>query len=273
MSEETEIVEEYIDPKSIVVDPPENDIEGVRQPVAKKIEEMLRKGRRHFGSSGAFFTHQASSPEFAEREEINKTLAKEYLEGERDTTKVIKQWMKNKPSAVLIDAVSVPDWEDDEVNTEAGIIDGGATSHALVIGTEVILIDTRRWKKKKNYSLADDGSALMTNKSFDVSDVKMRESIMMWLEYLDEEASLTGFVCVNTEEASVTRNRNWYTQNYRLVEIDRFIELLDEKWKTIEDYDRTHINSTLVSQIVIRAIKPFDPYTKVFSANAMKNFK
>lgn len=268
-----QLKEKTLSAKDIIVDSPESHIEGVRQPIAKKIQEMLKDGRRYFGSSGAFFTHQASSPEFTEREEISKTLAKEFLEGERDTTKTLKQWMKDKPGVVLVDAISVPDWEDDAVNTDAGIIDGGATSHALIIGSEVILIDTRRWKKKKNYSLADDGSALMTNKSFDMSDVKMRESIMMWLEYLDEEASLTGLVCVNSEEASVTRNRNWYTQNYRLVEIDRFIELLDEKWDSIEDYDKTHINSTIVSQVIVRSIKPFDSYTKVFNESTLRNFK
>lgn len=260
---------------NVTIDHPLSNVEGVKDEVSLKIEKMIIKGRRYFGSSGAAATHQAFAPEFRNREELKAEAAKEFLDGERDTTTFLKKWMKDKPNVILIDSVRVPDWEDEEesLDTELGVIRTPDTDHILLIGDEVILIDTQRWKKKKNYSVDDDGDALMTNKSFPGGNVLMKESIHDWVEYLDADALLTGIVCVNTEEATVLRNKNWYVQNYRLVELDRFEELLNEKWKMIDDDEKERINTTLVSQIVVKCIKPFDEYSKVFDMKSLKSFK
>lgn len=256
----------------ITVDPPAGDAGGVKPQVALKIAEMLRDGRRYFGSSGASLTHQAYNPEY-ESKGIKPELAKIGLEGERDTTTVLKRWIKDKPGAVLVDSVHVRGWGKEEVDEETGMIEGGDTDHVLIVGSEVILIDTKRWKSKRNYSVGDNGEALRSNKPFPGGNLHMQQAIHLWLDYLHEDASITGIVCINAEETVVFRNRNWYTKPYRLVEIGRFTELLDEKWKMISDYDKTHINSTLVAQVVVGCVKPFDPYTRVFDKKALQNFK
>lgn len=273
MSEES-IVKEIIKPEDISISPPLSGVEGVKDEVIKKVHQMLKKGRRYFGSSGAAMTHQHANPEYADKG-VKPEKAKEYLEGERDTTAFLKKWIADKPGSVLIDSAYIPDWDEEDAaaDEETGIIDDGNTDHILLLGSEILLIDTRRWKKKKNYSVGDDGEALMTNKPFAGGEVTMKKSIHMWLEYLDEDAFVTGIVVINQEEVSVTRNRNWYTQNYRLVELDRFEELLNEKWKLVDDYDKKHINSTLVSQVVVKCVKPFDSYSKVFDMKTLGNFK
>lgn len=257
---------------NIIVDAPKMNIEGVKTEVAVAIAEMLKKGRRYFGSSGASLTHQAFNPEL-QAKGIDPTLAKIGLEGERDTTTVLRKWLKDKPNAVLVDSVHIRGWGKEEVDPETGFIDGGDTDHVLIIGNEVILIDTKRWKSKRNYSVGDSGEALRSNKAFPGGNLHMKQAIHMWLNYLDEDASITGIVCVNAEETTVFRNRNWYTQSYRLVELDRFIELLDEKWKLIEEEDKFRINSTLVSQVAINAVKPFDARDRVFSKEALASFR
>lgn len=257
---------------SIIVDPPYPGVNGVKDEVAFKVAEMLKNGRRYFGSSAASLSHQAFNPEYVDKG-INPTLAKIGLEGERDTTTVLKRWIKDKPGAILVDSVHIRGWGKEDVDPETGIIDGGDTDHVILIGSEVILIDTKRWKKKSNYSVGDNGQALRANKEFPGGNLHMTQAIHLWLDYLHEDASITGIVVINSEDTVVFRNRNWYTKPYRLVEIGRFIELLDEKWKMISDYDKTHINSTLVSQVVMGAVKPYDPYTRVFHESALKNFK
>lgn len=258
----------------IEVLPPHKNIQGVKPQVAAGIEKMLKKGRRYFGSSGAGLTHQAFNPDYESKDGIDPNLAKIGLEGERDTTYILKKWIEDKPGAVLIDSVHIRNWDEpEEPDPETGMIEGGDTDHILVIGSEVILIDTKRWKKKANYSVGDDGQVLRSNKSFPGGNVHMRQAIYLWLDYLHEDASITGIVCINAEETIVFRNRNWYTKSYRLVEKDRFIELLEEKWKIISDYDKTHINSTLVSQIAISAIKPYDNYKRVFDEKALRSFR
>lgn len=257
---------------NIIVTPPKKEIEGVKFETALKLAEILKKGVRYFGSSGASLTHQAFNPEYASKG-IDATLAKVGLEGERDTTTILKKWIKDKPNAVLVDSVHIRGWGKEEVDEETGMIEGGDTDHIILIGNEVILIDTKRWKSKRNYSVGDDGEALRSNKSFPGGALKMRQAIYMWLNYLDEDASITGIVHINAEETTVFRNRNWYTQAYRLVELDRFIELLDEKWEKIEEYDKTHINSTLVAQVALNAVKPYDARERVFHMPSLNEFR
>lgn len=269
---ETPVIEK-IDPKSVIVRKPESKIDGVKPIVAQKIERSLKQGRRYFGSSGGYMTHQAFNPEYTEKEGSQKIAAKEFLDGERATTTFLKKWVEDKPSAVIIESVKVPDVEDEELDQVTGIIEGQDVDHIVIIGDEIILIDTKRWKKKKNYGVADNGSALMTNKTFPGNKIHMSEYIQNWLDYLDEDACITGIVCINQEEVSVTRNKNWYVNNYRLVELDRFEELLNQKWQEIEESDKKSINTTLVSQLVVRCVKPYDEYSKVFDMNSLREFK
>lgn len=268
----SETKEEIIKPEDISVDPPHDHIEGVKPNVALGITEMLKKGRRYFGSAAASLSQQAFNPAYADKG-INPALAKIGLEGERDTSIVLRRWMKDKPGAVLVDSVHIKGFGKEEVDEETGMIEGGDTDHVIIIGSEVILIDTKRWKSKKNYSVGDKGEALRTNKPFPGGNLHMRQALHLWLNYLDEDASVTGIVCINAEEVTVFRNRNWYTQSYRLVELARLEELLNEKWKVIDDYDKTNINSTLVSQVVVGCQKPYDPYERVFSMPTLQEFR
>lgn len=265
----------------------QNNIPGVTDEAAKVVERMLRDGRRYFGSSGASLTWQAFAPvDLNEANEgINPTLAKVGLEGERSTTAIIREWMADKPNAVLIDSVhidtSFKDKNDniheedleETLDEESGIIDGKDTDHVLIIGNQVILIDTKRWKSKRTYSLSENGKVLRTKKPFPGGSVKMRSAVFLWLEYLLPGAAITGVVHVNAEETKVLRNRNWFTQNFRVVELNRFIEYLDSRWKEFSEEDKTTINPNLVAQVAVCAIKPFDPYTKVFNEESLRAFR
>lgn len=267
---------EKIQPKDIIVDAPSSDVRGVKPEVARKIYTLLKKGRRYFGSSGAFMTHQAFDDNFSNDENLKKDAALEMLNGERDTTSFLKRWTKDKPGSVIIDSVRVPDLPKDSrtaVDPESGLVGGYDVDHVVVIGSEIILLDTKRWKDKKTYGVDDEGNALMSNKSFPGAHSFMHDYIQNWLDYLDEDACITGIVCISQENINVIRNKNWYVTNYRLVEMPRLEEILNEKWKLIEDYDKHHINSTLVAQMVVRSIKPFDSYSRVFDMNSLRNFK
>lgn len=256
----------------MLVEPPvREEIEGVKPHVAEKIYEMLKKGRRYFGSSGASLSHQAFNPAYEDKG-IDRSLAKIGLEGERDTTTFLKDWMKDKPNVVLVDSVHIRG-ANEVLDEETGIMDGGDTDHVLLIGDEVIIIDTKRWKKKTNYQVGDNGEVLRANKTFPGSNVHMRQAIYKWLDYLHEDAKITGIIVINTEEITVYRTRNWYTQPYRLVELDRFKELLDQKWDDIDDEDKNKVNSTLVSQVALSAVKPYDVYERVFDMKTLKEFK
>lgn len=285
-------------PANVDILPPEPDIPGVKDEVAWKIYTMLKQGRRYFGSAGASLTHQAFNPQ---NQEINPALAKIGLEGERETSTILREWIKDKPNAILIDSVhidtayknpntAIEDYDSTPVDPETGIEDGKDTDHILIIGSYVILIDTKRWKAKRMYSVAENGTVLRSKKPFPGGNIRMRNAIYLWRDYLYPGTNLTGFVFINTEKESikepadpderrtiVVRDNNWWKQPYRVTEKTRFIETLENYVKkAIQENDPQElgiIDSTIISQIVVSAIKPYDARKRVLGEQALKNFR
>ena len=115
--------------------------------------------------------------------------------------------MSDKPDVVAIHSMHVRGAGKEDVDPETGIIEGGDTDHMLVIGDEVILIDSKRWKKG-GYSIDDSGKVLRFKKSFaGGSRMHMKQAMHIWLDYLDSSARISGIVCINCEEAYVVRDR------------------------------------------------------------------
>lgn len=290
-------------PKTVHIDPPDDDIAGVSKAAGEAIYSMLKSGRRYFGSAGASLTHQVYNPD--PNSDIKPSLAKIGLEGERSTSEILREWIKDKPNAVLVDSVHINEWarriesdipevdaeefEEDTVDPDLGLKDGKDTDHVLIIGDYVLLIDTKRWKSKRAYSVSDSGTVLRSNKPFPGGNIKMKNAIYLWNNYLHPDTFVTGFVFINTEDEDlepptdpdakktfVVRNRNWYTKPYRVVEKTRFIETLEKyiekeiQGKNPEQMGR--INSSVVSQIVASVIKPYDVRKRVFNSAALKSF-
>lgn len=261
-----------IDQDKVIVREPRGNITGVNQKAAEMIENHLKRGRRYFGSSGALLTQELSSPEYKDND-INRESAKELLKKVRSTTDKLLEWMKDKPNVVLVDSVHNYGWDNYELDEETGMISGGYTDHVLIFGSEVVVLDTKDFGKKKKFVVDPDGDILRTNKTFPGGDTKMNKMIKHWLNYLEAGAALTGIIYISGEENSVFRNRNWYMQPFRVVEDERFIDLLNEKWKSVQDVDRHELDPTLISQVVVESIKPYDEYSRVLTDGAIKEFK
>lgn len=262
---------------SITIDPPAPEVNGVNHGVSLKIADMLRQGRRYFGSSGASLSHHANNPDYDS--EFKRKLTSSGLEGERNTTKRLREWMKDKPNAVLIDSVHIKGMGTESIDPESGTIDGGDTDHILLIGSLVILIDSKRWKSRKVYSVSDKGKVLRQVKkdsrasTFGGSHVNANAAKYLWKKYLHKSARISSIICVNAEKVFVKKDANWKKQSFRLLSIEDLIGHLDYIYKKTDKKDTEHINSTLVSQIAVCCIKPFDPYSRVGNKDTLKDFR
>lgn len=261
----------------ISVTPPIPDVNGVKHEIALKIFEMLKQGRRYFGSSGASLSHHANNPDYDS--EFKRKLTSSGLEGERNTSKRIKEWMNDKPNAVLIDSVHIKGMGTESIDPESGTVDGGDTDHILILGSLVILIDSKRWKSRKVYSVSDKGAVLRQVKkdgramSFGGSRVNAKAAKFLWKKYLHRSAKISSVVCVNAEKVFVKKDANWKKQSFRLLTIEDLIGHLDYIYEKTDIENRTTINSTLISQIAVCCIKPFDPYSRLGDKDRLKNFK
>lgn len=233
-----------------------------------KVEEMLKDGRRYFGSSGASLTHQISNPIYTEQHKteeeptgIDPSLAKVGLEGEHKTSKILLNWIEDKPNAVLIDSVHLKGHGEEEVNEETGTIDGGDTDHVLVLGNFVIIIDSKNWKGRRKYSINDSGEVIRGRSTFPGGRITTRQAGRLWSNALRKHnVIISSIVNITADKVYVVRDRNWWKQPYRLIAVENLEEFLDDVWGQLPETAKNHINVNLVTSIAANAIKPYDVF-------------
>lgn len=242
---------------------------GVTPQVSDKIAEMLRSGRRYFGSAGASLSHHVNDPEH--ESDFRLSLVRRGMEGERNTSYAIRKWMEGKDDVVLIDSVHIRGMGKEYVDEETGVAEGGDTDHVLIIGNSVVIIDTKRWKSQRKYSVSNKNTVLRQGRSFPGGIVSIKQARHLWRQYLGGKVGVSCIVCINQERVFVPYDNNWKKAPFRLVTIENLKETLDHKYESLGKHDS--LNADLVSQIVVCAIKPYDPMRRVFDMEKIKDFK
>lgn len=256
---------------AVKIEAPKPTINGVKPEVAFRVYMLLNEDKRYFGSAGASLTHHVNDPDY--KSSFNKKFMSAGLDGERGTSKIIRDWMGDKPNVVLLDSVHIKGMGKEFIDEETGIVEGGDTDHVLIIGNQVILIDTKRWKSKKRYSVSPQGKILRNEKYFSGGRVNTTKANYLWKKYLGNTINLKSIICINSPQIFVKMNdANWKKQPFRLVAINKLTESLDYIYKNIPVEDKNTINSSLIAQVLVCCVKPYDPYSKVFN-NSIKNFK
>lgn len=223
-------------------------------------ERMLNEDRRYFGSSGASLTHQISNPAY-ENKGINPGLAKAGLEGEHKTSRLILNWMEDKPNVILVDSVHLQSYGEEEFNEETGTFEGGDTDHVLIIGSFVIIIDSKNWKSRRRYSITEKGEVLRGNSAFPGGQISTLQASRLWADALkSHRVTLSSIVNISSEKVTVTRDRNWWKQPYRLVTLELLEEFLNDIWEKLPESTKENINVNLVASIAANAIKPYDVF-------------
>lgn len=224
------------------------------------VERMLESGRRYFGSSGASLTHQISNPDYADKG-IEAGLAKAGLEGEHKTSRLLLDWMQDKPNVVLVDSVHLKTYGEEIFDEETGTFDGGDTDHVLIIGNFVIIIDSKNWKGRKRYAINDEGEVIRGNQKFPGGKVSTLRASRLWAEALKpHRATISSIVNISSDKVSVTRDRNWWKQPFRLVTLELLEEFLDDVWDKLPETSKQSIDVNLVASIASNALKPYDVF-------------
>lgn len=224
------------------------------------VENMLEGGRRYFGSSGASLTHQISNPAYADKG-IDAGLARAGLEGEHKTSRLIMKWMEDKPNVVLVDSVHLKSYGKEEFNEETGTFDGGDTDHVLIIGNFVIVIDSKNWKGKRRYSVNDKGEVIRGKTTFAGGKINTVAASKLWATALKQfRVTISSIVNISSDKVAVTRDRNWWSQPYRLVTLEILEEFLDDVWEKLPENTKDHINVNLVAAIASNTLRPYDVF-------------
>lgn len=176
-------------------------------------------------------------------------------EGEKQVAKILDEFVKTIPKAKVFHSVEWPGSQ-------------GDTDHMLVIGSLVIIIDAKRWKSKRKYSVTAKGAILRGTVPFPEGKVKMIPAMMAWNKLLPKEAKVVGVVCVAQQEVFVPYDRNWHTAPYRLVTAEKLTEYLDG-FITKQGKYTAKPNPKLLSMIATRVIKARNRRSEIINISAM----
>lgn len=176
-------------------------------------------------------------------------------EGEKQVAKILNEFVKTLPKAKVFHSVEWPGSQ-------------GDTDHMLVIGNLVIIIDAKRWKAKRKYSVTAKGAILRGTVPFPEGKVKMIPAMKAWNKVLPKEAKVVGVVCVAQQEVFVPYDRNWHTAPYRLVTAEKLTEYLEGFIKKQTKYTAKP-NANLLSMIATRVIKARNRRAEIINLSAM----
>lgn len=230
----------------------------IKPQVQAGIDKMLEKGRRYFGSSGASLTHEM----YGEGDSgFGHKVVDIGLTGERKTTEMLKQWIKDKPNVVLVDSVHL---KAKDKSDSKQVADGKDTDHVLIMGNTIAIIDTKAWKKNYNYKIAPNKRVLRGNRNFRGGVMGASGAVYIWRSFFPDSDRVFAYVCIQADGASVSYNAEWKKSPYKLVAKNKLFDSLDWAYDKAGGKD-VELNSEIVAKVVVSAVKPRDRLAEVLN--------
>lgn len=263
-------------------------VPGVSDEANRLIREALLKGKRSFGSAGASLTHllRKDNP-LQEKKGFDKDKVLAGLAGEREGAEFMIRWAARRPDIVLVHSTHIRKAANDDVELGAdGVFDTPDTDLLVMLGNQALVWDHKLWKGGF-YTISPEQEILRGGKSFPGSNVRAIAARMLWVDYLTEAkrvesvVSLGGIGWNEAEElreegkrvtgVKVFRNPQWYKSKFVFLDPEYREKWLD-KWYERSRY-RGQINSSLVAQAVVCAIKPYDRRKALMNNDLLRRFE
>lgn len=136
------------------------------------------------------------------------------IEGEKMTAKILDDYANSHKGVYVFHSLSWPE-------------SNGDTDHILVYKDLVVVIDAKRWKSQRKYSVTDKGSIKRGTVAFPQGRVKIGYALKAWRKKIPKDVKVTGIVSIAQQKVFVSRDKNWYKASFRLVEAEKLGEQLD----------------------------------------------
>ena len=175
--------------------------------------EAFKKGQKIFGYPGAALTWGINGVKG-----ISSIIG---INGEEQTAKVLEQYAKENDGVYVFHSLMWPQ-------------SNGDTDHVLVYKNNIVIIDSKRWKSVRKYSISASGFVMRGTVPFPEGKVKTLYAVNKWREALPN-FKISAIVCIAQEKVFVQRDRNWYRAPFRLTEIDKLKEQLDYELKNVSE--------------------------------------
>jgi len=175
-----------------------------------QIRALLQK-QRVFGTPGAALTWGIV--------DARKAAVAAGLDGERVTGESLNQYATNRNGVYVFHSAEWPG------------ATAGDTDHLILRGNQLLLIDAKRWKAKRKYSVTASGQVLRGTVRFPEGKVKMLGALNSWRKILPKGTRLAGAVCIAQKETFVPYDANWYKAPFKLITLETLHTFLDTTLK------------------------------------------
>lgn len=213
------------------------------------LRELVMAGRQVFGVPGASLTWGIEGSDAGD--------VSAGIEGEKKTAAVLRDWITQHPTAMLVHSAAWPG-------------STGDTDHILILGHHVWLIDSKRWKAGRKYSVTPTGTIKRGTVDFPEGKVKIVPAMRAWREVFGKGIKLAGVVCIAQDKVFVPYDKNWHSAPYRLVTVESLTTFFDEAFAKISDDHKDVVHIGVLSTVVARAMKPRDPRAGLINADALR---
>lgn len=177
------------------------------------VKEELREGKKIFGTAAASLSWGIDGNRMIPALTAGK-------EGENQTANTLRDLVEKTKGMYLFHSLSWPE-------------SNGDTDHILVYGNTILIIDSKRWKGARKYSVTAGGEIKRGTVAFPEGKVKIRYALNGWRKMFPNHKVL-GIVTIAQEKVFVVRDQNWYKAPFRLVENEKLIEFLEEMMEGIK---------------------------------------
>lgn len=200
----------------------------------QKVTQLL-VSQRVFGTPGASLTWGIGG---AARGDVNAGM-----QGELATAKHLNPYAEDRDDITVFHSVKWPG------NTD------GDTDHIVISGNRVIIIDSKRWKGKRKYSVTARGQVLRGTVRFPEGKVKMLPALTAWRRTLPTGTRVSGIVCVAQKEVFVPYDQHWKAAPFKLVTLENLTEFLTRVLPT-PTREEARYEPEIALPIMKRIIKP-----------------
>lgn len=173
----------------------------------EELKHLIQSGQKVFGVPAASLSWGIDGNRM-------KASLQPGIEGEKMTARILDEYAKSHKGVYTFHSLSWPE-------------SNGDTDHILVYKDLVVIIDAKRWKSQRKYSLTEKGAIKRGKVAFPQGRVKIRYALNAWRKKIPKDVKVTGIVSIAQQKVFVLRDKNWYKASFRLVEAEKLTEQLD----------------------------------------------
>jgi hypothetical protein len=170
------------------------------------LDRLMHSGTKIFGEPGASLTWGIGG-----HKNVSTSMGEN---GEKETGEILNQYVSSVNNAYVCHSVK-------------STLNQGDIDHILIQDNIIVIIDSKKWKGSRKYSIGDKYNIIRGRTSFPEGYIKAGE-IRAKMQEKFPNHKIKYVVCIAQTKIFVVKNNNWYKAPYKLIELEKLESFLQQ---------------------------------------------